>query len=84
MKKITTIGTGYTGLVTSEEISRLVHQVTCIDINKDIIKKLNIGEIPIYEPKLKSLLKTPIVLDTKNILNIHNLHSLGSKFDNLY
>ena len=33
--------------------------------------------------KLKVLLKTPLVLDTKNILSIRNLHSLGFKFDNV-
>ena len=33
--------------------------------------------------KLKLLLKTPIVLDSKNILSIQNLHSLGFKFDNV-
>tara|TARA_B000000475_G_C15624716_1_gene294727 strand:- start:306 stop:485 length:180 start_codon:yes stop_codon:yes gene_type:complete len=33
--------------------------------------------------KLKFLIKRPIVLDTKNILSIHNLHSLRFKFDNV-
>jgi UDPglucose 6-dehydrogenase len=33
--------------------------------------------------ELKSLMKTPIVLDTKNILNMDKLDSLGFVFDNL-
>ena len=33
--------------------------------------------------KLKLLLKTPILLDSKNILSINDLHTLGFRFDNV-
>ena len=55
MKKITIIGTGYVGLVTGAGISEFGHDVTCVDIDKNKISKLNAGQIPIYEPELNSI-----------------------------
>ena len=57
MKKITIIGTGYVGLVTGAGISSFGHDVTCVDIDKNKIQKLNLGEIPIYEPELETIIK---------------------------
>jgi UDPglucose 6-dehydrogenase len=58
MKKITIIGAGYVGLVTGAGISEFGHDVTCVDIDKDKIKKLNQGKISIYEPELENIIKT--------------------------
>ena len=55
MKKIAVIGTGYVGLVSGAGISDYGHQVVCTDIDKIKIKRLQNGEIPIYEPGLKEL-----------------------------
>ena len=55
--KITIFGTGYVGLVQGACMADLGHDVLCIDIDKEKIKKLNKGEVPFYEPGLSDLIK---------------------------
>ena len=55
MRKITIIGTGYVGLVSGAGIAEFGNDVTCVDIDKNKIQKLNSGEILIYEPELDSI-----------------------------
>jgi len=53
--KIAVVGTGYVGLVTGTCFAETGNTVTCIDIDENKIKKLNSGEITIYEPGLEKL-----------------------------
>lgn len=58
--KIAVIGTGYVGLVTGACFADLGIQVTCVDIDEVKIKRLQAGEVPIYEPGLGALMKQPV------------------------
>ena len=57
MKKIPVIGAGYVGLVNGAGISDFGHNVICADIDHEKISILQDGEIPIFEPGLKELVK---------------------------
>ena len=54
--RIAMIGTGYVGLVSGVCFSDFGHDVVCVDKDASKIKRLENGEIPIYEPGLDVLL----------------------------
>jgi UDPglucose 6-dehydrogenase len=55
--RIAMIGTGYVGLVSGVCFSDFGHQVVCIDRDAGKIARLDRGEVPIYEPGLKALMR---------------------------
>lgn len=53
--KIAVIGTGYVGLVSGTCFADSGNDVTCVDIDEQKVNKLRAGEIPIYEPGLRTI-----------------------------
>ena len=52
--KISVVGTGYVGLVTGTCLAEAGNDVLCIDIDAAKVKKMQNGEVPIYEPHLET------------------------------
>ncbi len=54
---ICVVGTGYVGLVSGACFAEMGNNVVCVDVNEEIIKGLNKGVCPIYEPGLDDIVK---------------------------
>ena len=55
--RITIIGTGYVGLVSGACLADVGNDVLCLDVNPEIIRILQAGGIPIYEPGLQDMVR---------------------------
>ena len=58
--KISIFGTGYVGLVTGACLAHSGHQVTCVDVDEEKVKRLRQGIIPIFEPGLDAIVKDSV------------------------
>jgi UDPglucose 6-dehydrogenase len=58
--KIAVIGTGYVGLVTGTCLAENGNEVLCVDIDKNKVKQMKAGIVPIYEPHLDVLFERNI------------------------
>lgn len=57
---IAVVGTGYVGLVSGTCLSETGNNVVCVDIDADKVKRLQSGQIPIYEPGLEVIFQRNI------------------------
>jgi UDPglucose 6-dehydrogenase len=58
--RIIVVGSGYVGLVTGACFAESGVNVTCVDVDRDKIQRLQDGSIPIYEPGLESMVRSNI------------------------
>ncbi|MCR9285774.1 MAG: UDP-glucose/GDP-mannose dehydrogenase family protein [Bacteroidetes bacterium] len=52
---IAVVGTGYVGLVSGTCFAETGNSVICVDIDENKVKRMQDGEVPIYEPGLETL-----------------------------
>jgi UDPglucose 6-dehydrogenase len=73
------IGAGYVGLTTGVAFASLGHKVACVDVHPGKIAKLDLGQVPFYEPGVQAKLKE--VQESGHIIFTTDLKSVISGAD---
>ena len=55
--RATIFGTGYVGLIQAAVLAEIGHHVLCVDVDREKIRRLSDGDVPIYEPGLAELVE---------------------------
>ena len=71
--KVVVLGVGYVGLISGSCLADIGHDVSCVDIDSEKIKKLNSGKPTIYEPGLEELLKKNVKTGKLKFFDNHDL-----------
>lgn len=58
--RVSVVGTGYVGLVTGTCFAEMGNEVTCVDIDIDKVRRMQAGEVPIFEPGLSDIFQRNI------------------------
>ncbi|WP_333834493.1 UDP-glucose dehydrogenase family protein [Rubrimonas sp.] len=58
--RVSVVGTGYVGLVSGVCLAAKGHDVTCVDLDRVKVARINAGDPPIYELGLEELLKAHV------------------------
>src|SRR5687768_8373701 len=56
--RLAVIGSGYVGLVAGAGFADFGHEVVCVDVDEERIRRLGDGVIPIHEPGLAALVRS--------------------------
>lgn len=59
--RLTTLGTGYLGITHATCMASLGFDVLGVDIDAGKVDQLNAGQLPIYEPGLRKLLRSEMM-----------------------
>lgn len=55
--KISIMGSGYVGLTAAAGLCRLGHDVICVDVDEEKVKRIKMGKLPVYEPGIEEALR---------------------------
>ncbi len=69
--KVSVIGTGYVGLVSSVCLAGKGHKVVCVDVDQEKVEKINQAIPPIYEHGLENLLKKNVNISLQATTDLH-------------
>ena len=77
--RLTIFGSGYVGLVTGACMAETGNHVVCVDIDEDKIKRLNDGEVTIYEPGLDDYIERNVARG-RNFFKAQTMQQFGLEY----